>query len=95
MLAQITSVQLEADELAGLVRFCEEKLPAFREAAGFKGFYLLNDRQSGKVVTISLWNSDDDRRQHEAKGAQVRKEAGAELGIAPPPVDLYEVVVRA
>ena len=97
MFAQVNSVQTASDKLAGLVKWAEEQLPAFREAAlGFKGFYLLADRHSGKVITISLWDSEDDLRQNnEARGAQVRKEASSELGIAPTPVDIYEVVLQA
>ena len=96
MFAQVNSVQTATDKLAGLVKWAEEQLPAFRETPGFKGLYLLADRRSGKVVTISLWDSDDDLRQNnEARGAQVRKEASSELGIAPTPVDIYEVVLQA
>jgi heme-degrading monooxygenase HmoA len=97
MFAQVNSVQTATDKLAGLVKWADEQLPAFREAApGFKGFYLLADRQSGKVITISLWDSEDDLRQNnEARGAQVRQEATSELGIAPTPVDIYEVVLHA
>ena len=95
MFAQVNSVQTAADKLAGLVKWAEEQLPAARETPGFKGFYLLADRQSGKLVSISLWGSDVDLRQHEAWGAQVRKEASSELGIAPTPVDIYEVVLQA
>ena len=95
MLARVNSVQTAADQLAGRVKFAEEQLPAAHEAPGFKGFYLLADRQSGKLVSISLWDSDDDLRQFEARGDQARKEANSELGIAPTPVDLYEVVLQA
>jgi heme-degrading monooxygenase HmoA len=97
MFAQVNSVQTATDKLAGLVKWADEQLPAFREAApGFKGFYLLADRQSGKVITISLWDSEDDLRQNnEARGARVRQEATSELGIAPTPVDIYEVVLHA
>jgi heme-degrading monooxygenase HmoA len=95
MIARVNSAQLESDKLAGLIEFSEERFPDAREAPGFKGFYLLADRQSGKVVSISLWDSDDDLRQFEDRGAQVRQEASSELGIAPTPVDLYEVVLQA
>ncbi len=95
MFAQVNSVQTAADKLAGLVKWVEEQLPAAREIPGFKGFYLLADRQSGKVVSISLWDSDDDLRQHEALGARAREGARSELGIAPAPVDIYEVVLQA
>ena len=96
MFAQVNSVQAATDKLAGLVKWAEERLPAFRETPGFKGLYLLADRQSGKIVTISLWDSEDDLRQNnEARGAQVRKQASSDLGIAPTPVDIYEVVLQA
>ena len=95
MLARINSVQTETDKLDGLIKFSQERFPDAREAPGFKGFYLLADRQSGKLVAISLWDSDDDLRQFEARGAQMRKEATSELGIVPTPVDIYEVVLQA
>ncbi len=96
MLARINSVQTATDKLEGLIKWAGEKFPDARETPGFKGFYLLADRQSGKIVSISLWESDDDLRQYnEARGAQVREEASSELGIAPTPVDIYEVVLQA
>jgi heme-degrading monooxygenase HmoA len=95
MFARVNSTQITAGQLAGLVKFSEEQLPAAREAPGFKGFYLLADQRSGKIVSISLWESDDDLRQFEARGAQLRAEATSELDIAPTPIDLYEVVLQA
>jgi heme-degrading monooxygenase HmoA len=95
MFARVNSMQTATDKLAGLIKFSEERFPDAREAPGFKGFYLLADRQSGKIVSISLWDSEDDLRQFEGRGAQIRKEASSELGIAPTPVDIYEVVLQA
>jgi heme-degrading monooxygenase HmoA len=95
MLARVNSAHTTADKLAGLIKFSEERVPGTREAPGFRGFYLLADRQSGKLVSISLWDSHDDLRQFESQGAQIRAEASAEVGIAPTPVDLYEVVLQA
>jgi heme-degrading monooxygenase HmoA len=95
MFARVNSVQTTADKLAGLVKFGKEQLPAFRETPGFKGFYLLADRRSGDIMTISLWDSEDDLRQLEARAAQIRKEAGRDVGIDSPPEDIYEVVLQA
>lgn len=94
MFARVNSVETTADELAGLIAFSEERLPAASEAPGFKGFYLLADRPGGKVMTISLWDGDDPG-QVEDRAAQVRAEAGSATGIAPPATDTYEVVLRA
>ena len=96
MFAQVNSVQTAPGKLAGLVTWAGDQLPAFQETPGFKGLYLLADRQSGKVLTISLWESEEDlRRNNEARGARVREGASSELGIASPPVDIYEVLLQA
>jgi heme-degrading monooxygenase HmoA len=95
MLARINSVQTAADQLPGLVEWIGTRFPDAREAPGFKGFYLLADRESGKVVSISLWDSDDALRQFEAQGEQLRKAASSEAGIAPTPVEVYEVLLQA
>jgi len=97
MYAHVTSVQAATDKLPGLLQFCEERLPDFRETPGFNGLYLLADRQAGRIMTIALWDSEEDlRRNDAARGARVRREASSDLGIAsPPPVDIYEVVLRA
>lgn len=94
MLARVNSVQTAPDQIDGLVKWSGEQLPAAEEAPGFKGLYLLADRQSGKILSISLWDSDDDLRQFEARGTQARNAATSELGIAPTPTDLYEVVLQ-
>jgi heme-degrading monooxygenase HmoA len=94
MLARVNSVQTAPDKLAGLLKFAGDRFPDAREAPGFKGFYVLADRQSGKIVSISLWDSDDALRQFEAQGAQMRQEASSDLGIAPTPADTYEVVLQ-
>ena len=69
MFARVNSAQTTADKLAGLIAFAQEQFPDAREAPGFGGFYLLADRQSGKLVSISLWDSADDLRQRSNPGA--------------------------
>ncbi len=94
--AQVTSTHLPEEQLDKLVPWTEQQLPAVRQAPGFCGLYLLADRASGKVMTIALWDTEDDlRRNDQARGARVRNEARADLGVAPPPVERYEVVLQA
>jgi heme-degrading monooxygenase HmoA len=95
MLARVNSAHTAPDQLDGLISFSQDRFPDARAAAGFRGFYLLADRQSGKIVSISLWDSEDDLRQFESRGAELRAEATSEVGIAPTPVDVYEVVLQA
>jgi heme-degrading monooxygenase HmoA len=95
MIARINSAQTTPDELDRLVQFVGERFPDARAARGFQGSYLLADRQSGKVVSISLWESHEDLQLFQDEGAQLRQAASAEAGIAPTPVEVYEVLLQA
>lgn len=72
MLAHIVSGEAQAEVLDGLVRLTRQQLPTVRELPGFRGFYLLTDRDSGKLVTISIW----DTKEHMQAGEVVARGAG-------------------
>lgn len=95
MIARVNSVHTAPDKIDELVEFSRERLPDAREAPGFKGFYLLADRRSGKIVSISLWENEDVLQQFQDAGARLREAASTEVGIAPTPVEMYAVVLRA
>jgi heme-degrading monooxygenase HmoA len=42
-----------------------EDAPRFEQLDGFKGMTLLTDRQSGKTVAITFWESEDALRESE------------------------------
>lgn len=46
------------DEAAKL--FEESVIPAFRSQKGYRGAYFLTERESGKSICMSLWNSEQD-----------------------------------
>ena len=94
MFARVISAQTAPDGIDSAIRIAQEQLPSVREQPGFSGFYLLADRTSGKVVTISLWESSEDLRTVESRAAQLRGDAAAEIGVTPG-VDIYEVAVQA
>lgn len=95
MIARVNSVQMAPDKIDALVKFSMERFPDARDAPGFKGFYLLADRQSGKVISISLWEGEDALEGFQVKGAQLREAASSEAGLAPTPVEMYEVLLQA
>jgi heme-degrading monooxygenase HmoA len=94
MIARVNSAQAEPETIDALITFSREQLPDAREAPGFKGFYLLADRRSGKIVSISLWDGEDHLQQFQDRGAQLREAASSQAGIAPTPVEMYEVVLQ-
>jgi heme-degrading monooxygenase HmoA len=95
MFARVISAQVEADRLDSAVAAAQQQLPAARQQPGFKGFYLLADRTTGKLMTISLWETQEHLQAVEAHAAQIRARAASDLATAPPPVDAYEVVITA
>jgi heme-degrading monooxygenase HmoA len=51
----------------------------YRGQQGYKGFTILADRGSGKVLGISFWESEGDLQASDELGARARS-AGAEAG---------------
>jgi hypothetical protein len=61
---------------------------------GFKGFVALGDRQSGKVIGVAFWESEEALRATEQAVSDVRSgAAGAADGIVAS-VEEYEVLVN-
>ena len=63
MFARMITAQAGAEGFDGAIRLVEQQLPGARQLPGFKGYYLLTDAETGKVVVISLWET---REQMEA-----------------------------
>ncbi|MTD55088.1 hypothetical protein [Amycolatopsis pithecellobii] len=54
MFARVITAQAGTEGFDGAVRLAEQQLPGARQMPGFKGYYLLTDAETGKVVIISL-----------------------------------------
>ena len=95
MFARVTTVQGPADQLDETIRNLREQVVAtLRGQPGFQGFYVLIDRQQGKQLAISLWESEQAMQQSEQAIAQLRTQAAQQMG-GTPTVERYEVVVQA
>jgi heme-degrading monooxygenase HmoA len=92
MFTRVISTQTTPEGLDSVIRFAREQLPDFQAQPGFTGFYLLTDRDTGDLVTISLWGTQEDVQQVEARAAQVRREAES-TGVAQPSARIYQVEI--
>jgi heme-degrading monooxygenase HmoA len=54
--------------------FENEQLPRYKEQDGYKGFTLLADRDSGAVLGISFWESEDALRASDELGEEARND---------------------
>jgi heme-degrading monooxygenase HmoA len=91
--ARVISARTAADRIDDAVRIAKEQLPGAQGQHGYHGMYVLADRVSGKIMTISLWNSREDLKAVEARAVQLRDEAAESISVATSPVDIYEVEI--
>ena len=57
MFARVITAQAGAEGFDGTIRLAGQQLPGARQQPGFKGYYLLTDAETGKLVIISLWET--------------------------------------
>jgi len=70
-------------------------LPQARQLDGFKAVYFLVDRQSGKHLTITLWESEEAMRASEEAANRMRSEDAEAAGATAQSVERYEVVLSS
>jgi heme-degrading monooxygenase HmoA len=76
----------------GVRIYREEVIPAVQGQPGFKGGFSMSDRSSGRSISITFWETEDDMRNSEAAANSIRSESVAKLGITEPPtVERMEV----
>jgi heme-degrading monooxygenase HmoA len=73
MFASVSTYQGSPDQIDEGVRYAQENIvPTLQEVEGFEGVYLLVDRQSGKVLTITQWESEEAMRASEEETNRLR-----------------------
>lgn len=70
-----------------------QALPSLRLMDGYKGALLLGDRDAGKALYVSFWETEEAMRKSEEDAAVLREDSAEALGTQPIPVERYEVVV--
>ncbi len=95
MYARVTTIEGSTDQIdEGIDRIREMTLPLIKEIDGFKGICSLVDRQTGKGVTITLWDNEGALQASEEQANRIRRDAAENLGAtAEPTVDRYEVAI--
>jgi len=97
MNARATIVQIvpgKLDEAVGLYR--DSVVPAAKQQKGCKGLYLLTDRNTGRGISITLWETEADMTAGENSGYYQQQLAKFKDVFSAPPVrEAYEVSVLA
>ncbi len=95
MYARVTTIQGspgKMDDAKGHVQ--EQTLPQLQKMEGFKGFVALGDRQSGTVLGVAFWESEEALRATDEAVSSVRSGAAGAAGGMVAGVEEYEVLVN-
>jgi len=97
MFARVTKVQVKMTKLDVSVKLYEDSvIPAAKSHKGFRGAYLLTNRKTGKGISMTLWDSEEDAVSNERSGYyQEQLSKFTEYFTAPPVREGYEVSVQA
>ena len=79
----------EMDEALRDVR--EHVVPVLKRQDGFKGFIALGNRQSGELIGITFWESEQAMQASEELGNRMRSNTADDTGEAIEDVERYEV----
>lgn len=95
MWARISTYEGSPEAIEESVSYARENiLPKARQLAGYRGIYLVADRQTGKSLSITLWDSEEDLRASEAEADRLRQESADHVGDTIAGVERFEVMLQ-
>ncbi len=94
MFARVSTLRGPADKIDEGIRHVRENvLPRAEQLDGYKGAYLLVDRDSGTSVSVTLWESEEAMRASEEAADRLRSNAAEGTGAEIASVERYEVAI--
>jgi heme-degrading monooxygenase HmoA len=93
--ARSTTIQAQPSSIdAGVAHIRDVVMPRLREVDGCVGLSLLADRQTGRCIVTSSWETDDAMRESAEPTRSVRDQAAREFGaVGSPMVEEWEIAV--
>ena len=95
MYARVVSGTMQLDKNAETVEIYRNSIvPAAKEQKGFKGGNLFTDDQTGKFISITLWETEEDMISGDSSG-YLQEQLGkvAAFFTSPPKIEQYTVSV--
>jgi heme-degrading monooxygenase HmoA len=94
MHARVTTMEGTSERLdEGLRQIREDVLPQLQQQDGFKGFVVFDNRQSGKLIGFSLWESEQAMQASEDVADRTRRESAGVMDDTIAGVERYEVAL--
>ena len=96
MHAGVQSATIQPGKVDEVIKFMRDAgLPKMKKQKGFKGLFVLTNRETGKYLHISLWNTEADATAAVTSGDRQEAVAkAAALFVGPGTVEGYEVSIK-
>lgn len=92
MHARMSTLEGPSDEMDEALRQVREHvLPLLQQQDGFKGFIALGNRQSGELIGITFWESEQAMQASEEVGDRTRSDTAEATSDTIADVERYEV----
>ena len=94
MFSRVNFLQTTPDRILDVQRVVQDVVhPGIRGEPGYAGYIVLADRETGKALGVTLWETEDAREQSDAKAWQIRPRVEQETGGSIQSVERYEVLL--
>ena len=80
-----------SDDPDALIEGFKSVTPDLEQVEGFSHGYFLVDKDSGKAVSITIWDSEDALRASQSQADDLRKRGTESSGTSIDSVDHYEI----
>ena len=91
MHARVSVFQMAPDEVDAGVEYGRGTIAQMKEMEGFRGNLALVDRETGRITSITLWESEEAMRTSEERANAMRSSGAAAIDASVASVDRYEV----
>jgi hypothetical protein len=93
VVSRVNFLQAERDRIGDVARAVREIVhPGIREEDGYVGYIVLGDRETGRAIGVTLWESQEAREASETKARQIRPRLEQDTGGTMRAVERYDVL---
>lgn len=93
MHARVSTFEGSSEKVDELSRYATEQVvPALKQMDGYAGVLGLADRGSGKVLAVTLWETEEAMRASAEAANQLRSDSAEAAGESVASVEEYEVL---
>jgi hypothetical protein len=89
----VNFLETEADRIDDVARVVRDVVhPGISDESGYVGYIVLGNRETGKAIGVTLWESDKAREISDKKARQIRPRVEQSTGGTMRSVEAYDVL---